>query len=132
MPEYVEEAVVKLAIEDPSLGQFRAANTVLQRGIMVSSSGIRSIWLRNDLETFRKRLNALEAQSAQDGLVLTESQIMALEKAKQAQEAHGEIETECPGYLGAQDTDFVGTIKGIGRIDQQPLIDTYSQVGIAK
>ncbi len=132
VPEYVEEAVVKLAIEDPSLGQFRAANTLLQRGIIVSSSGIRSIWLRNDLETFRKRLKALEAKSAQDGLVLTESQIIALEKAKQAKEAHGEIETECPGYLGAQDTYFVGTIKGIGRIYQQTFIDTYSKVGIAK
>lgn len=132
VPEYVEEAVVKLAIENPSLGQFRAANTLLQRGVIVSSSGIRSIWLRNDLETFKKRLKALEAKSAQDGLVLTESQIIALEKAKQAKEAHGEIETECPGYLGAQDTYFVGTIKGIGRIYQQTFIDTYTKVGIAK
>lgn len=129
---HVEEAVINLAIENPALGQFRASQELLNRGIIVSSSGIRSIWLRNDLETFKKRLKALEAKSAQDGLVLTESQLIALEKAKQEKEAHGEIETECPGYLGAQDTYFVGTIKGIGRIYQQTFIDTYCKVGIAK
>jgi transposase InsO family protein len=132
VPEHVEDAVIKLAIENPALGQHRASNELLQRGIIVSSSGIRSIWLRHDLETFRKRLKALEAKSAQDGLVLTESQLIALERSREAKEAHGEIETECPGYLGAQDTYFVGTIKGIGRIYQQTFIDTYSKVGIAK
>lgn len=100
--------------------------------MIVSGSGIRSIWLRHDLETFKKRLKALEAKSAQDGLVLTESQLIALERSRQEKEAHGEIETECPGYLGAQDTYFVGTIKGIGRIYQQTFIDTYAKVGIAK
>lgn len=132
VPAYVEDAVVNLAIENPALGQFRASKELLQRGIMVSSSGMRSIWLRNDLETFKKRLKALEAKSAQDGLVLTEAQLLALEKSKLEKEAHGEIETECPGYLGAQDTYFVGTIKGIGRIYQQTFIDTYCKVGIAK
>jgi len=132
VPAYIEDAVVALAIENPALGQFRASNELLQKGIIVSSSGIRSIWLRNDLETFKKRLKALDAKSAQDGLVLTESQLLALEKAKTEKEAHGEIETECPGYLGAQDTYFVGTIKGIGRIYQQTFIDTYCKIGIAK
>ncbi len=132
VPEHVEQAVIELAIEDPSLGQYRAANALQQKGIIVSGSGIRSIWLRNDLETFKKRLKALEAKSAQEGTLLTESQMIALEKAKKEKEAHGEIETECPGYLGAQDTYFVGTIKGIGRIYQQTFVDTYSKVAMAK
>jgi transposase InsO family protein len=63
---------------------------------------------------------------------LTESQIRALEKAKQEKQAHGEIETAHPGYLGAQDTYYVGTIKSIGRIYQQTFIDTYSKVAFAK
>ena len=50
------------------------------------------------------------------GLILTEGQIVALERAKQDKEAHGEIETEHPGYLGSQDTFYVGTLKGVGRI----------------
>lgn len=132
VPEHVEEAVKSLAIENPALGQFRASRVLLERGIIVSGSGVRSIWLRNDLETFKKRLKALEAKSAQDGILLTEEQLAALERAKQTKEAHGEIETECPGYLGAQDTYYVGTIKGVGRIYQQTFIDTYSRVTFAK
>ena len=65
-------------------------------------------------------------------LILTESQVQALEKAKADKEAEGEIETEHPGYLGAQDTYYVGTIKGVGRIYQQTFIDTYTKVAFAK
>jgi hypothetical protein len=68
------------------------------------------------LETFKKRLKALEAKVAQEQIVLTEEQLKALEKAKEEKEAHGEIETEHPGYLGAQDTFYIGTLKG-GRPD---------------
>ena len=71
---------------------------------MVSSSGVRSIWLRNDLERMNKRLKAVEARASQEGILLTEDQMAALEKAKQKKEAHGEIESHHPGYLGSQDT----------------------------
>jgi hypothetical protein len=66
------------------------------------------------------------------GLVLTESQVGALEKAKSEKEAHGEFESECPGYCGAQDTFYVGNMKGVGRIYQQTFIDTYAKVAFAK
>ena len=132
VPEHIEEAVISIALENPALGQCRAANELNKRGILVSGSGVRSIWLRNDLETFKKRLTALETKVAQDGIILTESQVSALEKAKQEKEAHGEIETEHPGYLGAQDTYYVGNLKGVGRIYQQTFIDTYSRVAFAK
>ena len=128
----VEQAVVDFAIEQPAYGQLRVSNELKKRGLFVSPGGVRSIWLRHDLEVFKKRLKALEAKVAQEGLILTEDQLKALEQAKEQKEAHGEIETHHPGYLGAQDTYYVGTVKGVGRIYQQTVIDTYSRVAFAK
>jgi len=71
----------------------------------------RYIWLRHDLETFKKRLKALEAKSAQENFILTEDQLQALERAKEEKVAHGEIETEHPGYLLSQDTYYIGDLK---------------------
>ena len=53
--------------------------------------------------------------------------MVALERAKEEKVAKGEIETHHPGYLLSQDTYYVGTIKGVGRIYQQTVIDTYSK-----
>jgi len=128
----VEKAVVTIAFEYPAYGQLRASNELKKQGVMISPAGVRCVWMRHDLETFRKRLKALEAKAAQENIVLTEEQLMALERAKQEKEAHGEIETEHPGYLGAQDTFYVGSIKGVGRIYQQTFIDTYSKVVFTK
>jgi hypothetical protein len=130
--ESVELAVVAMATENPALGQVRTANELRKKGIFISPCGVRCVWLRHDLETFSKRLAALEAKVAQEGVILTEAQMVALERKKEKQEAVGEIETEHPGYLGAQDTYYVGNIKGVGRIYQQTFIDTYSKVAMAK
>lgn len=129
---HIEEAVVNMAFENPALGQLRVSNELRKTGLFVSPCGVRCVWLRHDLETFAKRLKALEAKVAQEGIILTEAQMIAMERKKEKREAIGEIETEHPGYLGAQDTYYVGNIKGVGRIYQQTFIDTYSKVAFAK
>ena len=78
-----EEAVRAYAIEFPAHGQHHASNELCKQGIFVFGSGVRSIWVRHDLANFKQRLNGLEAKMAlAGGLVLTESQVIALESKK--------------------------------------------------
>lgn len=111
-----EAAVVDYALDQPAHGQVRTSNELRKLGIFVSPSGVRSIWLRHQLHCFKLRLKALEAKVAEDGLVLTEAQVAALEKKRLDDEFCGEVETARPGYLGSQDTFYVGPLKGVGRI----------------
>ncbi len=130
--EGVEQAVLSYALEFPSHGQVRVSNELRKRGTFISASGVRSIWLRHGIANFKQRLKALEQHVATTGAVLTESQVVALERKREDDLACGEIDTAHPGYLGSQDTFYVGTLKGVGRIYQQTFVDTYSKVAFAK
>lgn len=122
-----ERAVVDYAVAFPAHGQHRTSNALRKQGVFISGSGVRSVWLRHNLENFKKRLKALEEKVARDDIELTDSQIAALERKASDDEACGEIETAHPGYLGSQDTFYVGNLKGVGRSYQQTFVDTYSR-----
>ena len=78
----------------------------------------------------KQKLHSVPCLLINDGIVKT---IVGLALVGQPpKEAHGEFESECPGYCGAQDTFYVGNMKGVGRIYQQTFIDTYAKVAHAK
>jgi transposase InsO family protein len=132
MDESIERAILAYAVENPAAGQVRVSNELRKRAMMVSPTGVRSVWLRTGLQTFKLRLAALEKKVAEEGIVLTEAQVAALERKREEQLECGEIETAHPGYLGSQDTFYVGNMKGVGRIYQQTFVDTYAKVAFAK
>ena len=132
MDESIERAILAFAVENPAAGQVRVSNELRKRAMMVSPTGVRSVWLRTGLQTFKQRLAAFEKKVAEEGIVLTEAQVAALERKREEQLECGEIETAHPGYLGSQDTFYVGNMKGVGRIYQQTFVDTYAKVAFAK
>jgi len=132
VPLEIEQKVLDYSLEYPTHGQQRTSNELKKNGTIISAGGVRSIWLRHKLEIKSLRLKRLEEWASENTNVLTESQVQALEDAKQEKEAYGEMESPHPGFLVAQDTYYVGYIKGVGKIFQQTSIDTHSNVGFAK
>jgi transposase InsO family protein len=130
--ESIEKAILDFAFENPAAGQHRVANELRKQNVSISAGGVRSVWLRHGLQTFKLRLAALEKRIAAEGGPLTEKQLQALERKQEDDLACGQIETAHPGYLGSQDTFYVGNMKGVGRIYQQTFVDTYAKVAFAK
>jgi transposase InsO family protein len=128
----IEHLILEYALEFPTHGQVRVENELKSKGIRISAGGVRGVWGRHNILRKADRLKRLEKFASESGKILTESQVVALEGAKEAKQAHGEIETFHPGFLFGQDTYYVGYIKGVGKIYQQTGIDTFSNMGFAK
>jgi hypothetical protein len=122
----VEKAVCDLALEHPCYGQQKASVILAAKNIMVSPSGVRSIWIRHDLETGAKRAQAIRAKIRQDGLVPNSEQL------KVASARHGARKTTAiegggPGYLGFHTLQAVGNVGGLGPIFLHCFLDAYSR-----
>ena len=98
-PPEVEAIILDLSLERPAFGQIRIANEVRKLGHSISPAGVRGVWQRHDLETMKKRLKALEAKVAQEGLVLTESQTGGLGEGQDREGSAWRVRKRVPGLL---------------------------------
>ena len=119
-----EKIILNYIIEYPTHGPKRIANELRQQG-NISETGIYHVLCRKQLNHRLDRL--FYAQDKSDNPVITERYIREMTKR---QKVH--ISAYYPGYLFCQDTFYVGTIKGLGRIYQQTGMDAYSNFGFAK
>lgn len=126
----VEDAILAHALEHPSHGAQRVADELVLKGVQVSSTGVRGVWSRHTLLTKHERLLRLEETAQKQKLTLSEEQVRLLERySPEFRERH--IETRFPGDLVAVDTFFVGTLKGVGKVYLQTVLDTFSRMAWA-
>lgn len=124
--EEIEEAILAHSLEYPTHGPVRVAQELALKGIQVSSGGVRGVWSRHDLLTRHDRLLRLERTTREQKIDLNEDQIRLLERfSPEFRERH--IEVHHTGELVAVDTFFVGTLKGVGKVYLQSVIDCYSR-----
>lgn len=127
----LRDKIISLSLEHPAWGPVRIADHLRLEGTSLSPSTVRNIWMKEGMETKYKRLLTLEEEKNGSDIDLTEEQIKLLEKANPCfRERH--VESLYPGYLLCQDTFMVGTIKGVGRIYLQAVVDTYGSFAFGK
>jgi transposase InsO family protein len=127
----VEAKILDYALIQPSHGADRVANELRLQGVTVSSSGVRGVWLRNELETRTKRLLRLEREAQQQTFVLSERQIALLERHSVDFRCR-HVEASRPGELLNQDTFYWGTLKGVGKVYVQVVVDVFCSLAFAK
>ena len=127
----VEGQILAYALEHPTHGAQRVANELRLREVQVSPSGVRNVWLRHDLETRHKRLLRLEQHAQGDTVLLSAEQIELLERHS-ADFRRRHVESSRPGELLNQDTFYWGTLKGVGRVYVQVVVDVFCSLAFAK
>jgi len=126
-----EKAVLDYCLEYPTHGPLRIAHELKKKNIDISSGGVYNILKRHNPNRHHQRLLRLEKESARNGFILTEDQFEFLMRENERhQETH--VEAEYTGALISQDTFYVGTLKGVGRIYAQNVVDCYSSFGFSE
>ena len=101
------------------------------QSVDVSPSGVRGVWLRHELATRHQRLLRLETQAQDDTLALSDEQIRLLERHS-CEFRMRHVEVSAPGELLNQDTFYWGTLKGVGKIYVQVVVDAFCSLAFAK
>jgi transposase InsO family protein len=127
----IEEKILAYALDHPTHGQQRVANELRLQNLQVSPAGVRGVWMRHDLETRHKRLLRLEKQLHDDTFILSEEQIALLERHSVDFRCR-HVEASRPGELLNQDTFYWGTLKGVGKVYVQVVVDVFCSLAFAK
>jgi transposase InsO family protein len=127
----IENEILGYSLQHPTRGQQRVANDLRLAGHQVSPGGVRNVWLRHDLGSRHKRLLRLEASVQHETLVLTEEQMRLLERHSVDYRLR-HVESSRPGELLNQDTFYWGTLKGVGKVYVQVVVDVFCSLAFAK
>jgi transposase InsO family protein len=127
----IETAILDYSLAHPTHGPQRVSNELRLQRVEVGASGVRGVWLRHDLETRHKRLLRLEKASQETTLVLSEEQIALLERHSVDFRCR-HVESTRPGELLNQDTFYWGTLKGVGKVYVQVVVDVFCSLAFAK
>ncbi len=131
VPPEIETAILDYSLKCPTHGPARTANELRLAGVTVGSSGVRGVWLRHGIETRHKRLLRLEAASRDNVIQLTDEQVALLERVSpEFRSRH--VESSKPGELLNQDTFYWGTLKGVGKVYVQVVVDVFCSLAFAK
>ena len=122
----VEKAVLDHCLAAPTQGCLRVAQELALKGIQISSTGVRGVWMRHGLLSKHERLLRLERAVREDKFTISEEQAKTLERfSPEFRERH--IEVKKTGELVAVDTFFVGSLKGVGKVYLQSVLDCFSR-----
>jgi transposase InsO family protein len=127
----IESEILAYALQWPTHGAQRVSNELRLRGTTVSPSGVRGVWMRHQLETRHKRLLRLEREAQGTTFVLSDAQMALLERHSTDFRCR-HVEASRPGELLNQDTFYWGTLKGVGKVYVQVVIDVFCSWAFAK
>lgn len=132
-PPELERQILAMTEQYPTYSYVRLADQLKLVGVGASIAAVRYVWQRHGLSTRFARLLWLERRSAEGGVVLTERLKRLLQRAQaRSQDPEAHVESSRPGYLLCQDTYYVGTIKGVGRIYLQSVVDAFCSHAFGK
>jgi transposase InsO family protein len=133
-PPELEGQILTMTREYPTYSYVKIADQLKLIGVPATANQVRGVWLRRGLVKRYDRLLWLEREAAATGGPLTErvAKLLARYQRQQLTDPEQHIEAPVPGYLGCQDTYFVGTLKGVGRIYAQAFVDAHCSWAQAK
>jgi len=114
----IEAAVIDYSLKDTLQSSVSISQSLKEKGITVSSGGVRNIWVRNNMETIQKRFEALERIALIDESELSQEQIKTLIEKKYAYTDKPPLKVRYPGQACIFTMKHICTSKLLGKVFQ--------------